>query len=87
MYQCRMSELTDYTCMVDDDVQNLTGSRVLEVAHGDAIVLSPYVPHRSVANRTAAGGSRSDGADPIGQTRWSVDLRVAPVAAGRSAAG
>jgi hypothetical protein len=52
--------------MRDAEVTVLTDTRPATMRRGDVLLLSPFVPHRSLANT----GTR---------IRWSVELRYAPI--------
>jgi hypothetical protein len=56
------SERTGYLCMRDEDIERLPDVQPLRMHRGDLVLMSPYLPHRTME-------STSD------RTRWSIDLR------------
>jgi len=65
LYEAAWSTVNNYTCMTEADSGRLTRVEVIAMRRGDLLLMSPYLPHRSVDNV---------GAD----VRWSVDLRFGP---------
>ena len=49
-------------CLRDEDLQHLGDVQPVRMARGDLLLMSPYLPHRTVEGT-------SD------RTRWSIDLR------------
>ena len=60
------SSQSGYVCMRQADVDELRQPRAMHMYRGDVLLMSPYLPHRSLTNTGA-------------QIRWSIDLRFAPV--------
>lgn len=67
MFEPTISMRTGYSCMCERDVRLLGATDLVRARPGDLLVLASTTPHRTVPNRTA-------------RARWSVDLRVAPLA-------
>jgi hypothetical protein len=65
LFEAAWSSVADYTCMTEADSRRLERVEVIAMRRGDLLLMSPYLPHRSVDNV---------GAD----VRWSVDLRFRP---------
>ena len=65
LFETAWSSVNDYTCMTEADSRRLASVEVVAMRRGDFLLMSPYLPHRSVDNV---------GAD----VRWSVDLRFRP---------
>lgn len=65
IHEPEWSDQLGYLFMRDTDVARLTDVRPVAMRRGDALVLSPRLPHRSLPN-----------AGPL--IRWSVDFRYAP---------
>ncbi len=62
LFEPTLSERSGYVCMRASDADNLTEPRPIRMRRGDVLLLSPYIPHRSLDNTS-------------GWTRWSLDLR------------
>ena len=56
------SERTGYVCMRDEDSERLPNVQPMRMHRGDVLLMSPYLPHRTLENTGD-------------QIRWSVDLR------------
>lgn len=66
LYEPAWSERSGYVCMRQPDADALPEVHPVPMRRGDVLVLSPYLPHRSLEN--------------TGPTiRWSVDLRYSAV--------
>ncbi len=65
MLERAWSAQSSYVCMREADAAGLLDVRPIRMRRGDVLLLSPYVPHRSIDNRGT-------------QIRWSVDLRYRP---------
>ena len=65
LFETAWSSVADYTCMTEADSGRLARVEVIALRRGDLLLMSPYLPHRSVDN--------------VGDdVRWSVDLRFGP---------
>lgn len=59
------SERSGYVCMRAADAEGLGPTRTLPMRRGDALLMDPFLPHRSLGNSSRG-------------IRWSLDLRYAP---------
>lgn len=67
MFDPVWSARSDYVCMDDPDVAGLAEPAPIDLQRGDALLMSPVLPHRSIGNTGDA-------------IRWSLDLRYRPTA-------
>lgn len=65
MYDPTWCARTRYVCMREADVLGLQQPHPVPMDCGDMLMFSPFLPHRSTTNHSAA-------------VRWSLDLRFAP---------